>query len=184
VPRLVPFEVAGGSGNLAIGAGFVYTFSVKTFPLDPLVKLRAHTVDERGEALRERIGQVQQAQRARAVAEQREREHDAVRRDIETLERARLSGGDATIEDFLLLAQYQVGAETAAANLRQQSSAVQQRLERAERGQAEAEQALTEARAEQRVVDNHKARFVAVERSAAEAAAEEEALEVWGSRRV
>jgi hypothetical protein len=176
--------VACRGGNLAIGAGIVYTFSVKKFPLEPLVKLRAHTVDERGEALQERIGQLHQAQKSRAVAEQSERQHDAVRREVETSEQARLSGGAATAKDFLLLAQYQVGAAAVAANLQRQSSAIQQRLERAEREQVEAEQALAEARAELRVVDDHKARFVAIERAAAEASAEEDALEVWGSRRV
>jgi hypothetical protein len=157
---------------------------VKKFSLEPLVELRAHAVDERSEVFRELATQAQQARQARAIAEQSERAQAAVRRDIEASERARLSNGAATATDFLLLAQYQVGAEAAAANLRQRSAAVQQRLERAERGQVEAEYALAEARAEQRVVDNEKERFVAAERTRTEAAAEEEALEVWSSRRV
>ncbi len=159
-------------------------FTVKKFPLDPLVRLRAHAVDERSESLRERHVHVQQAQLARARAEQNEREHDASRREIDAAEQTRVAEGGARVEDFLLLAHYQVGAEAVAGNLRQQCMSVQQRLQRAEREQAEAEQALAEARAEQRLVDKEKGRFLATERSKRELAAEEEALEMWGNRRI
>lgn len=157
---------------------------MKKFPLDPLVRLRAHAVDESSEALREKHAQVAQAQQARARAEQREREHDASRRAVDSAEQARVKEGAARVEDLLLLAQYQAGAEAIAGNLRQQSSSLQQRLQRAERDQSEAEQALADARAEQRVIDQEKSRFLATERGKRELAAEEEALEVWGSRRI
>lgn len=157
---------------------------MKKFPLDPLVKLRAHAVDERTELLRERIGQAQQAQRAVAVAEHNERAHDAARREVETSEEARVLTGEATAADFALLHGYQIGAAQAAANLRQQSAAATQRLGRAEGAVSEAEQALVEARADQKVVERQHARFVAGERARKELQAEEEALEAWGSRRV
>lgn len=157
---------------------------MKKFPLEPLVKLRSHAVAERSDGLREQMGHVHQAQLARAAAELKERQHETARRDVEVLEQRRLSEGGAIAQDFQLLAQFRVAAAAAAANLRQQSSAVQQRLERAERGQTEAEQALAEARAEQRVIQTESSRFVAQQRALAEAAAEEESLEVWGSRRV
>lgn len=157
---------------------------MKKSPRKPLVELRAHTVDERGEALRERVVQVQNATKARAQAEQRERDHDAARRDVEAGEAARVTDGAATAHDFTLLGQYQVGARAAADQLKQQSTAVQQKLNRAEAEQALAEQALVEARAEHRVVEKQQARFEADARAVALAEADEEALEVWGHRRV
>lgn len=159
-------------------------FGVKKFPLEPLLKLRAHAVDERKEALRERHRQVQDAQDARTQAERRERQHDAARRETDAAEQARAAEGVATVSDLLQLALYQAGAEQIAINLKQQSAVVQQRLQRAERDEAEAERALAEARAEQRVLDKEEARFVAGERAKLESAAEEEALEIWGSRRL
>jgi len=157
---------------------------VKKFPLEPLVKLRAHAAHERTESLRDQVGQVQQAHRAVAVAEHNERTHDAARREVELSEQERVLSGAATVADFALLHGYQVGAERVAANLRQQRTLAAQRLGRAEVALSEAEQALAEARAEQKVVDRQQERFVASERARAELAAEEEALEVWGSRRV
>lgn len=159
-------------------------FGVKKFPLEPLLKLRAHAVDERKEALRDRHQQVQEAHDARAQAERRERQHETVRRETDAAELSRVAAGSATVQDLLQLAHYQTGAEQVAVNLKQQSAVVQQRLQRAERDEAEAERALADARAEQRVLDKEEARFVAAERTKSESAAEEEALEVWGSRRV
>lgn len=157
---------------------------MKKFPLQPLVALRAHAVDERGEVLRERVVQVQKATRARARAEQRERDHDAARCVVEASEAARVADGRATAQDFALLGQYQIGARAVADQLKQQSAAVQQKLSRAEAEQAEAERALVETRAEHRVVEKQQLRFEANVRAASLAEADEEALEVWGNRRV
>ncbi len=156
---------------------------MKKFPLDPLIELRAHAVDERSQSLRERAVQVAQARQARAIAERSEREHEVARRDVEASEQVRLSEGGATAQDLHLMAHYRIGAEVTAATLRQHGVAMQQRLQRAERGQVEAEQALADAKAEQRVVENEQTRFLAAQRARAEAVAEEEAHEAWGSRR-
>lgn len=156
---------------------------MEKFPLDPLIELRAHAVDERSESLRERVIQVAQARQARALAERSEREHDMALRAVEAAEQSRVCEGGATAQDLQLLACYRVGAEVMGANLRQHGTAVQQRLEHAERGRADAEQALAEARVEHRAVENERTHFLALQRARAEAAAEEEALEAWGSRR-
>lgn len=156
---------------------------MKKFPLQPLVELRAHAVDERGAALRERLAQVDQAALARARAEQREREHDAACRDVETGEATRLAEGAATAHDFALLGHYRVGARAAADQLKQQSAVVQQKLSRAEAERAEAEQALVAARADHRLVEDQRQRFAAELRAVAFAEADEEALEVWSNRR-
>src|SRR5690606_38084179 len=124
-------------------------FAVKKFPLDPLVRLRAHAVDERSEALRERHAAVQTELAARALAEQREREHDTARRKTDEAELERVAEGAASAADLQQLAQYRASAAMVAANLRQQSVAVQRRLDAAERERQLAEQALAEARAEQ-----------------------------------
>lgn len=157
-------------------------FAVKKFPLEPLVRLRAHAVDERSEALRERYAAVQTELAARAQAEQREREHDSARRATDEAELERVAEGVASAADLQQLAQYRARAEMVAANLRQQSGAVQRRLDAAEREQRVAEQALAEARAEQRVIEQEKVRFADRLRAKQEADAEEEALEVWGAR--
>lgn len=157
---------------------------MKQFPLDALVNLRDHAVTERKDVLRERLVQVEQAQHARARAEQRERDHDATRRRVDEEEQARVAEGEASVHDLMLLAHYQAGAEVVAVNLRQHSQTSQQKLQRAEHEQSEAELALAEARAEQRVIEREKDRFTAAQRALRESAAEEEALEVWGSRRI
>jgi hypothetical protein len=159
-------------------------FAVKKFPLEPLVRLRAHAVDERSDALRERQVLVETELSARAVAEQRERDHDAARREIDEAELERVAEGAASVADLQWLTQYRARAELVAANLRQQSMAVQRRLDAAERERQLAEQALAEARAEQRVIEQEKSKFADRLRAKQEADAEEEALEVWGARRL
>jgi hypothetical protein len=157
---------------------------VKKFPLAPLVKLRAHAVDGCRETLQERDLHLLRAKQAQVLAEQKERQYDGSRRAVEEQEQERLVAGELTARDLSQLSDYEVGARAESLRLRQHNQVQAQKLQRAEREHVEAEQALAEARASQRVIERQQERFLKSERELVEAQAEEEALDNWQVRKV
>jgi hypothetical protein len=155
---------------------------VKKFPLAPLVKLRAHAVEDCRDTLLERNLHLQQARRAQVQAEQSERVHDAHRYAIEQEEAERMASGQVTASDLHQLAEYQRMAAAQALCLRQENQSQLQKVRRAEQEVSAAEQRLAEVKAEQRVLERQQARFTQQENAKLELGHEEEGLEVWNGR--
>lgn len=157
---------------------------VKKFPLAPLVELRAQAVDASRDSLQEAESQLQAARQALAQAEQLERAHDAARHRVEEQEAQLIADGELHARDLALLADYEVEARAQATRLREQNRLQRQKLQRASQAHTEALEALARARAEARLVEDRRERFLCDERSEIEAKGEEEALEIWHVRKV
>ncbi len=155
---------------------------MKAYPLQGLHQVRTGKVQEREQELAERAVEVHQAfERVRTAASRLEQEQER-QRELEATERTRADAGLARAEDFQRAASYRVVTEQRLEQLRSNLQVAQQGLERAEQAQGQAEAALLEARAEQKVIERHRENFLAGQLKQEEAQQEEAALENWSAR--
>lgn len=151
------------------------------YPLQALSTLREAEVERRQAELREAVAAVRQASEALGAAQRVLEAHrsvmrEAVEGDALTHSRPRIASALARGEAYrrrLREREEQLEAEVAAG---------QAALLCIEEREAHARDALARARADQRVVDEHRARWQAERRRRAEAQHEEEAGEVAASR--
>ncbi len=155
----------------------------RKYPLEALSQLRRDRKEERARAL----GAAQAS--AEAARAESERATEARRREQAALsserseQRARLEAGEATAQDLQQGERFLVGAMGRVNRLALNEQAAERKLEEASRVEQRARGELARAEADQRTLEEHRGRFQAAERRAAELSEDEAALERWTAER-
>ena len=152
--------------------------SKKRYPLDPLLHQREERVDERARELQERARERQRAERARAAAEREREEHAERTARLTQSEAERFEAGEADAGDLLQLHAWRIAQREQAQALEQREQAARKYQLQATDQVSQARQGLAEARAEAKVVEEHRRRFRQRERKDEERRLEQEVEDV------
>lgn len=161
-----------------------YGWSVKRrrYPLDPLRSLRDAKVRAETQELGRRIQSRQQAEQAHARAEaDRQVRQDAVTQE-QRAERDQLESGALRAADLDAQARWSHGQEIGLAALRERERQAAEQLAGERQREAKGQHALAQAEHAAQLVQKHHGRWHEAERARAEAAAEDEALDVHVAR--
>jgi hypothetical protein len=151
----------------------------RRYPLEPLVELRDHQVDQAAAGLAGAIAKREDAEEGRRVAEAARAAHETAARQVRVAESGALDRGELRAVDL-------AGAEAWEARVAAESAAVGAAVERArtaeeraQDGESSARGELASRRADADVVGRDRERWVDEQRRRAEAKEEEAASEVW-----
>lgn len=149
------------------------------YPLDPLVQVRAHEVDDAARDLADSVRAREHAQGVRAAAERMRDDHaEGARLERET-EQAALERGELRAVDLMQRDAWEVrvAAERAAHERQLAETAAREAAARDEERAAQG--GLSARKADEEVVTQHRAKWQAGEATKRDARDEEAAVEAW-----
>jgi len=155
----------------------------KSYPLEPLVRVRRDRVDASARALASAIEAREAAERGRRSAEaERARHADEARRARES-EAGALARGELSAADLQRQGAWDARVRWEDEERARRVAAAGEREATAVGAEGEARGGVAKAEAESKVVAEHRARWAAEGARAAEVASEEGAAEAWRPRR-
>jgi hypothetical protein len=155
----------------------------KSYPLDPLVRVREGKVDTAMTELSAAVRAREDAESARLAVEAERARQGELARGVREAEARALGGGELSAADLQRQGAWDARMQWEAEERARVLAAAVDAEARAHGGEQKARGEVGKREADARVVTQHKERWVAEAERKAEAAAEEGAVEAWRPRR-
>ena len=179
-PGLLP---SGGRGFATRGREHYPECVKPRYPLESLRSLRHQRVEESSAAVARQAERTRRAQQRHVLARAASSDEQARNHCVTAAERERLERGMLRAGDLQRHADWSLGAEQRERQLEEQEARAAQKMQAAERLEAELRSALVGVDADAKVVDEHRNRWHASEKKRERQATEEAADELYGASR-
>ena len=158
----------------------------KRYPLDPLLQQREERVDESARQLHERADEKRRAELTHERAERERLDHENETERLTYQEVRRVDKVGASSEDLRRLHAWRLAQAMQAEALQAREQAACEQRRKAQKLEDEARKSLADVRAEAKVIEKHRDRFIERERKAEQTRLEEEVEDTvyarWGRR--